>query len=304
MKSYTYGTDYKRVIDGGYLSYLIGIRDNRSDFWSTTKWHLKDALLAMDSRSYRYELFPAYKSARSLKRVSGPKKLQYDQVKMFREQIIQDISIEIAQVPGVEADDIVAAVWMDDQDLDVVAIDKDLHQVPGIFEAMLRGSGRPITPLLDKVPQYMMNVRGTPASMVLTQVLKGDKSDSIPRLLSSNVTEAREQWRNYNPKNELRSFERFYKLFGAAFMRNLSLMLIPGPLLSDHYDDSFSRICDGTYWRSENFATLLDRIWDARRAELRISDLWNEEEEEPDTKEVREIEIVVKGTSTWEDDLW
>lgn len=283
MESLTYGIPYERIVDGGYLSYVLGIREDMR-FWQDLKWRFRSALICMDSNSYhRRALYPKYKSRRAEQRLTDNRKaINYLKVEKFRKLIIEDLALEICKVDGAEGDDLIALAFMLDPTLDVVAVDKDLHSVPGLYQAMLRGSAKDIKPLSQKVPQYIgERLRKTPASLLILQALRGDKSDSIPRLLPSGITEAKRMWARLYGKRDRISFANCYTELGADFIRNLNLVLMPGPFLLDNPDlepdTLFEMICDRTYWSPEHFSNSISLMLESRNPDWRVRDLWQEE---------------------------
>lgn len=281
LTSRTYGVKYKRVVDGGYLSYVLGIRDDMR-FWDEQRFLFRDALICMDSgSSYRREIYPEYKSRRAVQRWEDERKaVNYEKVQKFRARIIADLALEICQLPGVEGDDLVALTFLLDPTLDVVAVDKDLHPIPGMYQAMLRGAAKEIKNLSEKVPQYIgRSLRKTPASLLILQALRGDKSDSIPRLLPSPVTEAKAMWNELYLSSDRETLEACHTTLGPSFIRNLKLVLIPGPFLLDKEvstSDLFDMVSDASYWNPDHFQKVVGKLLESREPEWRVRDLWGE----------------------------
>lgn len=282
MISLTYGIPYTRIVDGGYLSYVLGIREDMR-FWDDLKFRFKDALICMDSNSYhRRALYPAYKSKRAEQRWDNERKaINYEKVSQFRDAITHDLAVEICKIDGAEGDDLVALGFLLDPTLDVVAVDKDLHSVPGLYGAMLRGSAKDIKNLADKVPQYISaNLRRSSASLLILQALRGDKSDSIPRLLPSGITEAKASWKRLYRKLDRDAFDACYSELGEQFLVNLKLVLMPGPFLLDNPDlppeTLFEMLCDESYWSPSHFSKTIQTMMDSRNPQWRVKDLWHE----------------------------
>jgi hypothetical protein len=139
-------------------------------------------------------------------------------------------------VEGCEADDLIALFFMlGVGNGSVVGVDKDLFQVPGLSKVMATHKDVPSTGRFRKLPKYMVDRYGHPEEpweFILTQTLFGDKSDSIPRLLSSKGWEAKGQYaslRGHESKAPSSIFETCYASLGDHFIRNILLVLLPAP---------------------------------------------------------------------------
>jgi len=260
---------FPRLIDGGYLSWIFGTRPSFGS-WSTVRFSYRDSLLLMDSReSSRREGFPAYKERRATKRKEDPKKkATRDRVMRFATMLREDPIVETIDYPGAEADDLVALFWMAGHGKEgVIAVDKDLWQVPDLLEVMVGhheeyASDR-FAKWCKKIPKYTERPV-EPWQFVLHQCLFGDRSDSIPRLLPSRkVTEARELYK----KTWKGGLSAGMEVFGMPFIQNLHLILVPGPFLRIDYEqlkaspvELMELVTTGEYWDSEMF-DYPDRDW-------------------------------------------
>ena len=236
---------FDTIIDGGYFSYIFGTRPE-ADFggWSKSKYQYRNALIALEGgRLWRKDIFPDYKERRSQRRKDDlTVKLKRDRVNMFRTFLSEDPLLQTTFLPGFEADDVLSIVFLDYKDLPVMAVDKDLFQVPGLAKKMVNFTGQPsLRPL--KQPQYTFKTENPP-ERVFHQALFGDRSDGIPRLLSSVGAQATLQYRelfkglNWNPSETWASVELFNRgeqAFGDQFWMNLLLLLMPAPVLSSEY---------------------------------------------------------------------
>src|SRR5687768_2731559 len=84
---------FTSLVDGGYLSFLIGSRDVPG-LWQSVRGEFKRALICMDHRSYRKDIYPDYKSRRAVNRWADQHKQQtYDAVREFRKTMELDSSI-------------------------------------------------------------------------------------------------------------------------------------------------------------------------------------------------------------------
>jgi len=268
--------NYDGIIDGGYLSFLIGSRSFRG-IWDMIRGQYRNGIICADSRSFRKEIYADYKSARATKREDPNARRIYEQVKEFRDLMMQDTTVNLCYVDGAEGDDLVAALFLE-YGWPVTAVDKDLQQVPGMYAAMTAHDNSKPTYLLDKAPKYMSNLDGSPWSFVIYQALRGDKSDSVPRLLPSGVADAKAIWSYYHPRTPVKSMKAFYRIFGEDLLLNLNLILIPGPQLAD------DKICDerllklvvtGDYWQPKRWTRLIGQCAESiARREQYLDSVW------------------------------
>lgn len=256
------------VADLGYISFYYGCRNPGE--WEIAKYQYKDCLLLADARSFRSDIIEDYKARRKLNRETRPQVQQtYLKVKALREHILQnDFHSQVAQVPGAEADDLVAAFHLAYPDLRyIVAIDKDYLQLPGFNAKQYSATMEqfPIKEIFTKLPQYVSKglTEITPPLIVLIHALFGDKSDSIPRLLSSHVTLAKSQWSSiFSGDSLLSMYQRAHTMFRSDFVTNLNLVVLPGNLLRNEPLDSTSlihSIADQSYWNPESWSELIQQ---------------------------------------------
>lgn len=218
-----------RVVDGGHLAWTYGVFVQNS--WSEVKYGYRNAIVCMDSsNSWRREQAPEYKARRALKRLTheevAVKKARVDE---FRQLLLQDPTLNICMVDGMEADDLVALHYMEaaarGDEVSVYAVDKDLIQVPGLWQHMHRLDGERAHTDLKRYPKsapaYWPGARHE-SDVLLAQALFGDRSDSIPRLLPRyDRTTARRVWESNKP------FKALWYLFGTDLIRSLYQLIIP-----------------------------------------------------------------------------
>lgn len=218
---------YDWLIDGGYLSWVFGTRPEWGG-WDTTKQKYTKSLIVLDSpHSLRLAIYPDYKVKRVTKRREDNEwSFRREAVMGFRRYLRADSLVPTFEVPGAEADDIVAILWMKGWGERVMAVDKDLLQVPGII--LTNHHNEPMVHKKRMFPNYV-KLPTNPWGFALCQALFGDKSDSIPRLMPSNGYQSRDLW--HRIKSDVDPLGCAYSLFGERFWVNLQLVLIPTPLL-------------------------------------------------------------------------
>ena len=141
-----------------------------------------EIVLAYDSRAYwRREVFPQYKSNRRKNREEDDKDWDsiFDVLNNIKEEIKEFLPYKVVEVYGAEADDVIATLCKHYQNEKVMIIsgDKDFIQLQK-YDNVKQYS--PITKkLVDGVD---------PKVYIKEHVLKGDKSDGVPNVLSPDHT--------------------------------------------------------------------------------------------------------------------
>ena len=141
-----------------------------------------EIVLAYDSRAYwRKEIFPQYKSNRRKNREEDDKDLDsiFDVLNNIKEEIKEFLPYKVVEVYGAEADDVIATLCKHYQNEKVMIVsgDKDFIQLQK-YDNVKQYS--PITKkLVDGVD---------PKVYIKEHVLKGDKSDGVPNVLSPDHT--------------------------------------------------------------------------------------------------------------------
>ena len=141
-----------------------------------------EIVLAYDSRAYwRKEIFPQYKSNRKKNREEDDKDWDsiFDVLNNIKEEIKEFLPYKVIEVYGAEADDVIATLCKHYQNEKVMIVsgDKDFIQLQK-YDNVKQYS--PITKkLVDGVD---------PKVYIKEHVLKGDKSDGVPNVLSPDHT--------------------------------------------------------------------------------------------------------------------
>ena len=141
-----------------------------------------EIVLAYDSRAYwRKEIFPQYKSNRRKNREEDDKDWDsiFDVLNNIKEEIKEFLPYKVIEVYGAEADDVIATLCKHYQNEKVMIVsgDKDFIQLQK-YDNVKQYS--PITKkLVDGID---------PKVYIKEHVLKGDKSDGVPNVLSPDHT--------------------------------------------------------------------------------------------------------------------
>tara|TARA_B100000945_G_C20403925_1_gene608931 strand:+ start:153 stop:992 length:840 start_codon:yes stop_codon:yes gene_type:complete len=141
-----------------------------------------EIVLAYDSRAYwRKEFFPQYKSNRRKNREQDDKDWDsiFGVLNNIKEEIKEFLPYKVVEVYGAEADDVIATLckYCNKEKVMIVSGDKDFIQLQK-YDNVKQYS--PITKkLVDGVD---------PKVYIKEHVLKGDKSDGVPNVLSPDHT--------------------------------------------------------------------------------------------------------------------
>jgi len=218
-----------------------------------------------------------YKGRRAERRALDPIAQQRKAtVEVFRSLLREDPLLLTASLPGFEADDVVAICFLNrppDREIHaVVAEDKDLVQVPGLWEKMQRTDGEfvfdGIRGLPKKTPGYWSPSK-TLRDVLLGQLLFGDRSDSIPRLVYKKDADLVRKIRRLDSP-----FTSLYHEFGEIVLQNLMLLVIPCPALHFDWELKYSLaperllqdLDSGEYWRGVFRSPLINEFHVEREA--------------------------------------
>ena len=141
-----------------------------------------EIVLTYDSRAYwRKEIFPQYKAGRKKGRESDGKDWNsiFGVLNQIREEVKEFLPYKVVETYGAEADDVIAIVCKHYQSekIMIVSGDKDFIQLQK-YENV-----RQYSPITKK------HINGfDPVVYIKEHVLKGDKSDGVPNVLSPDHT--------------------------------------------------------------------------------------------------------------------
>lgn len=271
-----------RAVDAGYLSWHFGVMPNNGG-WNTQRFRFLNDVFCMDTRdkTWRERYFPEYKERRRLKRADNAwLQEKTEKVRRFQDLLRVDPIITTLEVSGAEGDDLVALLWLQGHVTRIVGEDKDFLQIGGISGFLHHHDGTFAHPngLERAVARWPKSVQPVSSAedFLFTQVMMGDKSDSVPRLLPLrrfDILHALKQ--SKDPWNAA------HGRFGEDFERNLMLLLIPAPyLLKDWVHVSFKdillKVMQGTYWRGDDF---LEVVQETSSGDGMLPSLGDEEEE-------------------------
>jgi hypothetical protein len=149
----------------------------------------KNVFIACDSSSWRKDVYPEYKAARSTKRDES--KIDWSQVYSWLDEIKQEINeytpFTLINTPKAEADDVIATLVerYSNENILIVSADKDflqLQQNPNVKQY--------------SVYTRKMMKEEDPHRYLLEHILRGDSSDGVPNVLSDDdtfITEGKRQ---------------------------------------------------------------------------------------------------------------
>jgi hypothetical protein len=251
------------LVDLGYVSWIYGVFQNYGG-WDTKRHSYRGSLMCLDSKeSWRKSIAPGYKQRRADRRDrSEEAAIRKAKVEAFRAMVLEDFTLELCWIDGFEADDVLAIHALQDPSCKVVAVDKDLLQVPGLYARMFHHHGEPAWPSIRganrKYPKFWPAMR-SPRDVLLAQLLFGDRSDSIPRMLK-----ARDKWTAQTLFREEAPFQRAWLCFDqGVLLSTLKQLVIPAVALHRDYHrfvhsplDWMAALDSGSYWDAGAFPHL------------------------------------------------
>ena len=140
-----------------------------------------EVVLCCDSRHYwRKDYFPNYKANRKVDRKKSEYNwdLIFETLNTIRDEIRENFPYKVIEVYGAEADDVIAVLIKErsDEDNIIISSDKDFIQ--------LHGTGvKQYSPVTKK----MINSK-SPQAYLREHIIKGDRSDGVPNILSPDDT--------------------------------------------------------------------------------------------------------------------
>lgn len=146
------------------------------------KFKTKNIILAFDNKkTWRKEYFSYYKARRKSDREKN-KKTNYDDIfaiiNTLKEEFKQELPFIGVEVPGAEADDIIAVLtkqMYNTNDVVIVSSDHDYCQLQ-IYDSVKQ----------FKPVQKMFAERVNPSQYLIEHIIKGETGDGIPNILSAD----------------------------------------------------------------------------------------------------------------------
>jgi len=254
---------FNRLVDGGYLSWMFGTSAGNYGNWDTVRFDFRDDLLILDHPAQldREVLYPQYKSRRRLRAKEDPERQRLrKRVGEFQELLREDPIISWDWEPGWEADDLLLFTWLKSgRDKEVIGVDKDYLQVPGIWQFLRNIHGdhllNEFSDVSRRFPRFCHPLQN-PRDFLIAQVLLGDRSDGVPRILPP-----RDYLTYMRIRNSATPFTETYCLFGAPALLNIMLLVMPNP--GPQIDGGLALLGEldqGIYW---------DHVMDGKRQLIR-----------------------------------
>lgn len=222
------------IVDGGYLTWLYGSRPFARASWPPQS--VRGAFLALDclDDTFRLQRNPEYKANRKDKRFEDPNLYQqWQRIKQFRRDVIEDPRLTCIRIPGLEADDVIALLaWKFSRrtTLQLLAQDKDLLQIRGVQITDNQGNPVNLARFANRLPKAITREPLKRDQIPLILALMGDKSDNIPRLVGRGDLYIPAQLLRMN-RNQ--AYQGAYEQYGVAFLKNLYDVVLPDPYIFD-----------------------------------------------------------------------
>lgn len=254
-------------ISEDFLRYLIlnSLRNYQKKYGPT----YGQIVLCTDAGNpWRRDFFPLYKAGRKKARDNDNNdwKLIFDTLQIVKDEIRENFPYHYMYVPNCEADDIIAVLtqrFHKEQDILIVSGDKD-------FQQLLK---------FDNVTQYSPNrndfitPEGGAVHFLKEHILKGDKGDGIPNILSNDdcldlgirQTPLRKPILDKYLRISMETDDKYYR----NYIRNRTLIdleCIPNEIvngINDEFDNTEpvqGKVYD--YLRTKRITQLLDNIGD------------------------------------------
>lgn len=243
-------------VDGGYLTFKMSF--GSWDYWEMINGE-NVSILAWDNYTKRKEIHPQYKQHR---KSDDP---IIEDVRKLREEVYERTALALCDIPGCEADDIVACWNLFNPQDKIVGIDKDYFQLPSVYTVYHHDFGEyPLASM--KIPKYLEELADK--NFALYQMLLGDKADGIDRILSYGK-EGKEQVQDC-----LKAIERndlvdtLWNMFEDKIILNAKLVLFPyyefGNWVSPE-KEFFELWAAGGYYEKHHWLDFYDLILEKRR---------------------------------------
>ena len=196
----------KTQVEEGLVRHMI-LNTIRTYVKKFKESHGPEVVLACDNKNYwRREIFPHYKASRKKAREASGHDWNtiFECLNTIKEELKQNSPYKVIEVHTCEADDIIATLTMNraaNEKIMILSSDKDFAQLqkfPNVEQ---------YSPILKKFIKEPL-----PSAQLKQLVIRGDKSDGIPNILSADdifvaggrqkpITEAKIiNWMNQDPK--------------------------------------------------------------------------------------------------------
>ena len=196
----------KTQVEEGLVRHMI-LNTIRTYVKKFKESHGPEVVLACDNKNYwRREIFPHYKASRKKAREASGHDWNtiFECLNTIKEELKQNSPYKVIEVHTCEADDIIATLTMNraaNEKIMILSSDKDFAQLqkfPNVEQ---------YSPILKKFIKEPL-----PSAQLKQLVIRGDKSDGIPNILSADdifvaggrqkpITEAKIiNWMNQEPK--------------------------------------------------------------------------------------------------------
>ena len=156
----------------------------------------KMVICADDKKYWRRDMFPYYKASRKKNREESPYdwNLIFETLNRVRDEIRENFPYKVIQVDKTEADDIIGTICHyhgkelkneDDEKILILSSDKDFMQLQKFVNV------EQYSPMAKKFLK-----ESNPVKFLREHIIKGDRGDGIPNILSSDdtfVTESRQK---------------------------------------------------------------------------------------------------------------
>lgn len=234
-------------VDLGYLTFKLA-------FGGFESWQHKHganvSIAAVDNKSKRKELYPEYKKYRNVGK-DDVIRMVWD----LRKQVETDKLLPICSIEGLEADDLVACWHLFNPNDDIVGVDKDFFQLPGltnVFYHSMKNYNK--LTAIEKLPDYVQEL--AIENFALYQILLGDVADNIPRLLGKGKL-GKEQIAEALVAIQYGTLGEWLLMsFGEQVKINAGLVLLPYFEYGEFETDWFDCWCSGHYYDKANWAYL------------------------------------------------
>lgn len=261
------------LIDGGYLSFLIGAVEYNTFEFKRNRSYSNYLWLLDGLANYRKTDFPQYKANR--KRNQNQKSIETrKRVNDLRRWIKQNYP-KVYQHDNLEADDLIALFHYQFPDTKFVTFgnDKDMLQVPDIIlvggDIQHRGNIKQYKVEHFKAAKAIKPHLSRAQDLLFYQALFGDRTDNIPRILES---------RAYDKMANLMQSDSPFSLAAIeypTFFENLKLVILPHiNVLENKSKNTILHSLD--LWYSEKIRHWIEPLGINNQLSRKLHDLYNQ----------------------------